>query len=599
MEGIIFLNLSLHAWITIITVLTMFAVLMFTKVPAEAAFLGAIAVLLVTGTLTDKEACAGFSNSSVVVIGALFIIIGGLVHTGVLQWIAKHLLGTPGSYRKAIVRLMLPVAILSSFLNNTTVVALFVNVVKMWGKKLHIVPSKLLIPLSYASGMGGICTLIGTPPNMIISGMYAEQTGNQMNILTPLVPGIFCLCVGILSMLLMSRLLPNRKTPEENFESTGDYTVELLVPTECAIVGKTIGEVQLDEVKGGNLIEIVRFDKEVISPVPTDEYIFGGDRLVYAGQINDILELRKSHGLVNAEHHVFSVDELDRNRQLRTAYISFGSKAIGKRWAEIGFSEMDNLTLVAVARRGERIQESPRDIILQAGDTVLLECPPSAKSISESVKRHLQFFDSDEIPNIGKKTLLSAMIMVAMIVLSSLKIMTLLQAAFLAALVMVLLRCCPIEKAWKSINWNILMVFAGSVVLGTAIEKTGLAQLLANGILGVCGDNPILVMTAVCLVGTFITEFISNTATGAMFYPIIYNAAISLGYDPMPFCVALMISVSSSFATPIGSPTHMLVYAPGGYRFTDFVRVGFLMNLIILAANIFIVNIIFPLTPLQ
>ena len=595
MEGIIFLNLSLYAWITIITVLAMFAVLLFTKTPAEMAFLGAIAILFVTGTLSEKETCSGFSNSSVVVIGALFIIVGGLVHTGVLQWITKHLLGTPGSYHKAIVRLMLPVAILSSFLNNTTVVALFVNVVKMWGKKMHINPSKLLIPLSYASGMGGLCTLIGTPPNMIISGMYAEQTGVQMNILTPLIPGLFCLCVGILTMILLSRLLPDRKSAEESFESTGDYTVELLVPTECELVGKTVHEAQLDEVKGGNLIEIVRFDHEIITPVEKDEFIFGGDRLIYSGQINDILELKNTHKLVNAEHHVFSVDEMDKKRKLRTAYVSFGSKAIGQKWTETDFSAKDSLTLVAVSRRGERIQESPRDIVLQAGDTLLLDCPASSKSLTDSVKRHLHFFESDEIPNIGKKTLVSALIMLGMILLSSLKIMTLLQSAFLAALLMVATRCCSLEQAWKSINWNILMVFAGSVVLGTAIEKTGLAQMMATGILDICGDNPLVVMTAVCLVATVVTAFISNTATGAIFFPIIYNAALSLGCNPLPFCVALMISVSSSYATPIGSPTHMLVYAPGAYRFSDFLKVGLLMNVVILIATIFIVTIVFPL----
>lgn len=595
MEEIIFLNLSLYAWITIITVVAMFAVLLFTKTPAEMAFLGAIAILFVTGTLSEKETCSGFSNSSVVVIGALFIIVGGLVHTGVLQWITKHLLGTPGSYHKAIVRLMLPVAILSSFLNNTTVVALFVNVVKMWGKKMHINPSKLLIPLSYASGMGGLCTLIGTPPNMIISGMYAEQTGVQMNILTPLIPGLFCLCVGILTMILLSRLLPDRKSAEESFESTGDYTVELLVPTECELVGKTVHEAQLDEVKGGNLIEIVRFDHEIITPVEKDEFIFGGDRLIYSGQINDILELKNTHKLVNAEHHVFSVDEMDKKRKLRTAYVSFGSKAIGRKWMETDFSAKDSLTLVAVSRRGERIQESPRDIVLQAGDTLLLDCPTSSKSLTDSVKRHLHFFESDEIPNIGKKTLVSALIMLGMILLSSLKIMTLLQSAFLAALLMVASRCCSLEQAWKSINWNILMVFAGSVVLGTAIEKTGLAQMMATGILDICGDNPLVVMTAVCLVATVVTAFISNTATGAIFFPIIYNAALTLGCNPLPFCVALMISVSSSYATPIGSPTHMLVYAPGAYRFSDFLKVGLLMNVVILVATIFIVTIVFPL----
>ena len=189
--------------------------------------------------------------------------------------------------------------------------------------------------------------------------------------------------------------------------------------------------------------------------------------------------------------------------------------------------------------------------------------------------------------------------MIAMVALSACGVMPLLQCAFLAAAAMLIFRCCNVEQAMKAINWEILMVFAGSAVLGTAIQKTGIAEWLANGILDVCGTNPLVVMTAVCLVGTFITEFISNTAAGAMFFPIMYEAAEKLGYEPFPFLVALMVSVSSSFATPIGSPTHMLVYGPGGYRFSDFMRIGLLMNLIILAANIFIVNLVYPLTPLQ
>jgi di/tricarboxylate transporter len=185
-----------------------------------------------------------------------------------------------------------------------------------------------------------------------------------------------------------------------------------------------------------------------------------------------------------------------------------------------------------------------------------------------------------------------------MVVLSALGVMPLLHCAFLAAGAMLIFRCCTPEQAMKSINGEILMVFAGSVVLGLALQKTGVAERLAFGILDICGTNPIVVMTSICLVGTFITEFISNTAAGAMFFPIMYQAAEHLGYEPYPFLIALMISVSSSFATPIGSPTHMLVYGPGGYRFSDFMRIGLPMNFIILAANIFIVNIVYPLTPL-
>ena len=594
----LFFGFSIHAWITIATVLTMFSLLLFTKLRSDLVFLGAIAILFVTGVLDAKEAFSGFSSTSVVVIGVLFVVVAGLTHTGVLQWIVKHLLGQPKSYSGAVARLMLPVAALSSFLSNTTVVALFVGIVKMWSKKLGVSPSKLLIPLSYASGMGGVCTLIGTPPNLIISGLYADHTGTAMNVLATTIPGLFCLFVGVLSIIAMRRLLPDRKAPETAFEDTADYTVELLVPSDNPNIGKQIAEAGLKDIRGGRLIEIIHFD-DVISPVPDDEPIMGGDRLVFAGQIDEILDLKKSHGFVNADHHVFTMDEVDKNRQLRTAYIPYNSSLIHKVLGKTTFEKDNNMVLVAVARQGKRLEQSPHEVKLHAGDTLLFECPPRMNINTAGLSSQLQFFDSEQVPNIGPKTLVSTTIMIAMVVLSALKVMPLLQCAFLAAIAMLLCRCCTPNQAMKAINWDILMVFAGSVVLGLAIQKTGIAERLAYGILDVCGTNPIIVMTAICFVATFITEFISNTAAGAMFFPIMYEAATQLGYEPYPFLIALMISVSSSFATPIGSPTHMLVYAPGGYRFSDFMRVGLLMNIIILAANILIVNIVCPLTPLQ
>ncbi len=600
MESIVFLGFNLYAWITIVTVLSMFSVLLFTKLRADLVFLGAIAILFVTGVLDAKEAFSGFSSTSVVIIGVLFVVVAGLTHTGVLQWIVKHLLGQPKSYSKAVIRLMLPVAALSSFLSNTTVVALFVGIVKMWSKKLNISPSKLLIPLSYASGMGGVCTLIGTPPNLIISGLYADTTGTAMNVLATTIPGLFCLCIGVLSVIAMRKLLPDRQAPESAFDSTSDYTVELLVPSDSRYIGETIEEAGLMDVRGGTLIEIKHYDdREIVTPVPADEFLMGGDRLVFAGQIDEILDLKKSHGFVNADHHIFSFDEVDPNRRLRTAYVTFGSNLINSSIGDSTFEKDNNMILVAVARRGERINESPRKVILQAGDTLLFECPPRADINTERLTSQLQFFDNAQVPNIGKKTLVSTTIMIAMVVLSALNVIPLLQCAFLAAMAMLIFRCCNVDQAMKAINWEILMVFAGSVVLGIAIQKTGIAERLAFGILDVCGSNPIVVMASICFVGTFITEFISNTAAGAMFFPIMYEAAEKLGYEPYPFLIALMVSVSSSFATPIGSPTHMLVYGPGGYRFSDFMRIGLLMNLIILAANILIVNIIYPLTPLQ
>ena len=504
MDSLIFWGFGLDAWITILTVLGMFTILLFSKLRADLVFLGAIGILFVTGVLDTKEAFSGFSSASVVVIGVLFVVVAGLTHTGVLQWIVKNLLGQPKTYTNAVVRLMLPVAALSSFLSNTTVVALFVNIVKMWSKKLNISPSKLLIPLSYASGMGGVCTLIGTPPNLIISGLYTDQTGHVMNVLVTTIPGLFCLFIGVLSIIAFRRLLPDRIAPESDSEDTVEYTAELIVPSTHQFIARTIGQAGMFNIEGCRLLKWRHFDDAQV-PIDENEILMGGDHLLYAGRTKAIIELSKEHSLI------------------------------------LG----------------------------------------------------------DEVVNVGRGTAISSLIMLAMVVLSALDVMPLLQCAFIAAAAMILFRCCTPDQAMKSINWDILMVFAGSVVLGLAIQKTGIAERLAFGILDVCGTNPLVVMTAICFVGTFITEFISNTAVGAMFFPIMYEAAEKLGYEPYPFLIALMVSVSSSFATPIGSPTHMLVYAPGGYRFSDFMRIGLLMNLIILAANIFIVSIVYPLTPLQ
>lgn len=593
-----FLGFNLYAWITIVTVLAMFTVLIFTKIRADVVFLAAIGILLVAGVVDEKEAFSGFSSSSTVIVGVLFIVLAGLMHTGVLNWIVKHLLGQPKKYSGAIVRMMFPVAALSSFLSNTTVVALFVGIVKMWSKKLGISPSKLLIPLSYASGMGGVCTLIGTPPNLIISGLYTDQTGQTMNILSITIPGIFCLIVGIISVIAMRKLLPDRKAPESAFEDASEYTVEFLVPSDSKYIGQSISAAGLDSVKGGSLIEIIRFDNVVVSPVLPDEPIMGGDRLVFSGQIDELLDLKKSHNLSSVDNSVFST-KAGRHRQLKTAYITFGSSLINTTISESNFEKNNNVTLVAVSRRGVRIDRSPREVVLQAGDTLLLECSPKMKVGESRIFSQVHFFDSEQVANIGGKTLLSSLIMIAMVALSAANVLSMMNCAILAAFAMLIFKCCNVDQAMKAINWDILMVFAGSVVLGLALQKTGIAEKMAYGILNICGSSPLLVMTAVCLVATFVTEFISNTAAGAIFAPIMYQAAAKLGYDPFPFLIALMISVSSSFATPIGSPTHMLVYGPGGYRFSDFFKIGFFMNIIILAANIFIVHLVYPFTSLK
>ena len=507
----LFLGLSWQMWYTIIVVITMFLVLSFTKLRTDIAFLGTIVALYVAGVLDTKGAFGGFASDSVLTVAAMYCVIAGLSHTGVLNWVVKHLMGVPKSLPRAITRLMAPVAVLSSALSNTTVVALFVNVVKMWSRKLNIAPSKLLIPLSYAAGMGGICTLIGTPPNLLISGLYAEETGVHMSIFAPLPCGLFCLAVGILSTIALSRLLPERKSPMDNTAFT-DFTTELTVPSNNILIGMEVNEALQSagtESMNIQIIAIRRFDNEMVSPVASDEFIMGGDRMLVSGKARDIK--------------------------------TFSQK--------MGFS---NDVLEAVV-----------DHEYSSGST-------------------------------SWKTGVSSMILMASILLAAFGVLPLLQSCLLAAVAMLVFKCCTPTQSMHSIDWSILIVFAGSIAIGNAIQNTGLAQLIASKILDVCGTNPYVVLACICLVGTFITEFISNTAAGAIFYPIAMSAAATLGVNPVTFCVALMISVSSSFATPIGSPTHMLVYSPGGYKFSDFARIGIPMNFIILAANMIITPLVYP-----
>ena len=597
MESVEFLGFGLHAWITIVTVLTMFTILLLTKLRTDLVFLGAVGVLFVTGVLDAKEAFSGFSSTSVIVIGVLFVVVAGLTQTGVLQWIVRNLLGEPDSYAKAVVRLMIPVAGLSSFLSNTTVVALFVNIVKMWSKKLGIAPSKLLIPLSYASGMGGVCTLIGTPPNLIISGLYADHTGSMMNVFATLLPGLFCLTVGVLSVIAMRRLLPERQSPDSAFESTSDYTVELLVPSDNPYIGQSIGEAELNHVRGGKLIEHVHFD-DLISPVSDDEPILGGDRLIYAGQIDEILELKETHSLVVSDHHIRSMNEINKNYELRIAFVNFYSKLIGKTIGNSTLERDNNMVLVAVARRGKRIEAAPREVELQAGDTLLFECPRKTNFYSEHLASMLQFSDFHEVVKIGPHAIISSLIMTAMMILTAMNVVSLLYGTVLAALSMLLFRCCTINQAMDSVSWRALMSLAGSIVLGMAIAKTGIAQKIAFTVISMVGTQPIPVMLGVCLAAMLITQFVENVAVTAMFFPIMYQAAVQVGYDPAPFLLALMIAANASYSTPIAASPNMMVYGPGGYHFSDYMRIGIPLTIIVTITGVAAVILAYPLVKL-
>jgi len=587
-------GLGIDAWITIATVMAVIGVMLLTKVRTDAVMLIAIGMLFVTGVLDAKETCSGFSSGTVVVTGVLCVVMAGLRYTGVLQWMMKHVFGLPERYPTALLRMMLPVSMLSTFISNTMLTMLFGNVLKRWSRKLSIAPSKLYLPMVYAVQMGGVCTLIGTSTNIVVADLYENATGRTMNMFSIFVPGAICLLVGIMFIVAIRRWLPERMSPEEAFEATLDYTVELRVPSDNPNICKTLGEAGLFHVKGGNLIGIHHFDHDP-SLLSEDEFVMGGDRLVYAGQIDEIFALKETHKLVVSDHPVRSMSEINKNYELRIAFVKFYSKLIGKTISESTIERDNNIILVAVARRGKRIEACPREVELQAGDTLLFECPLKTKTYAERLAPLLQFSDFQEVVKIGPNAVVSSLILTAMMILTAMNVVSLLQGTVMAALAMLLFRCCTINQAMESVSWRALMSLAGSIVLGMAIAKTGIAEKITFGIISMVGTQPVLIMLGVCLAAMLVTQLVENVAVTAMFFPIMYQAAVQVGYEPAPFLLALMIAANASYSTPIAASPNMLVYGPGGYRFTDYMRIGIPLTLIVTITGVVAVILTYPL----
>ncbi|MBO7602003.1 MAG: SLC13 family permease [Bacteroidaceae bacterium] len=589
-------GISVGGWITILTMISIFVVMAKSNIPAEVAFLSALTILMVLGIVTNEEGLAGFSSEPVVVNAAFFVIIAGLIQTGVLYWLTQNVLGNAKNYGWAIVKLMIPTSILAAFLNSSNIVSLFIDAVNIWSRKLNISPSKLLLPLSYAATLGGMCTLLGSSTNLVVAGLYFNQTGETMDIFAPMLPGIILTIIGMILVVVMQRFIPDRESSEVSFESTSDYTVELLVPTDNPYVMGTVEESGLLNPKGGSLIEIVRYDREIVMPVPKDEYIMGGDRLIYAGQINDLLDLKRTHGLAAADHHVWSINEIDTKRRMRTAYVTFGSELIGLSMNNCDFEQKNNVALVAVARQGHRVEGLPREICLEAGDTLLLECPAKGESqLEENNRRSLKFFDSQFVPQLGFKTILSAIVLTLMFLASSFHVLSIISSSMLAAGVLMIMGCCRINDVTKYIEWDLLLILGSTVVFSVAISKTGVASFVATNVLDICGSNPYVIMAVMCLLASIVSEFISDVGAAAIFFPIMYQQAVLLDCEPMPFIMSLMLCVSLSFASPLGSSTHMLIYGPGSFRFTDFARLGIIMHIVLLPVMLIVVNLLYPI----
>jgi di/tricarboxylate transporter len=587
--------MSWEAWIATSVVLLNIGLLMFTRFSTDLVMMAGVTLLVLLGILKPADALAGFSNEGMATVGVMYIVVAGLEATGGIAWISRYLFGKPKTVVGAQLRMMLPIAALSAFMNNTPLVAMMIPAVTDWARRFKISPSKLLMPLSHAAVLGGVITIIGTSTNLVVSGLIRSETDLRPLRLFEQAPvGIVITLVGIAYIALFSRwLLPARQPAVSSLTDFKEYSVEMLVDPSGALVGKTIEQAGLRHLVNLYLAQIDRND-DIITASP-DTVLKANDRLFFVGAVDSVVELNKFGGLVPATSQVFKLETPRVKRTLVEAVVSDTNPLIGQSIREGRFRSRYDAVVIAVARNGQRLRNKIGDIVLETGDTLLLETRPSFAEQQRNSRDFLLVSNIEgSAPLRHERSLLALGILVVMVLLATFEILPMFQAALLAAGAMILTRCVSSSQARKSVDWSVLIAIAASFGLGKALETTGAAAVIANGFIQIAQGNAWLSLAVIYIVTMVFTELLSNNGAAALIFPISLATANSLEVNFMPFAIAIMIAASCAFATPIGYQTNLMVYGPGGYRFTDFTRLGLPLNLICMVISLLLIPLIWP-----
>ena len=581
-------------WFTLGLVGLIFLLLIVTSLSPDIVMIGAVVVLLASGILSPQQALAGMSNEGVLVVGILYVVAAGMRETGGVYWLADRLFGRPKSVMSGIVRLVFPTISLSAFIANTPLVVMLLPAVDDLSRRQRIPASKLMIPLSYAAILGGTCTLIGTSTNLTVKGLLYDINRHSLGIFDIAWVGVPAAIIGGIYTVFAARyLLPDRNAAVSAASDPREYTVEMMVDERSPLVGQSIEAAGLRHLPGLFLAEIHR--GEVSMPaVSPQERLNSGDRLLFAGVVESVVELQKIHGLVPATDDVFKLQAPRPQRCLIEAVVSNTCPFVGMSIRDSRFRNHYNAVVVAVARNGERLRQKIGDIVLRAGDTLLVEAHPSfADQQRNSQDFYLVSKVENSTPPRHEFAFLAVGLVTALVVATTLG-MNVLLAGLIVSGIMLATRCISVEVARKSVNWETLVTIAASFALGTALEKTGAATMIAHSARGLAGDNPYVSLALIYFLTLLATELISNNTAAALMLPLGLSAASQLGVSYMPFVIAVMMAASAGFATPFGYQTNLMVYGPGGYKFIDYVKIGLPLDFLIAAVTIALAPLAFP-----
>jgi di/tricarboxylate transporter len=579
------------------------------KWPPETVMLTALLVLVCTGIVKMDEALLGFSNPAVLTIAALFVVGGGMQATGAIDSLSRLVVGRPKA-GTPLIRMIGPVAALSSFMNNTPLVAFFIPIFVHIARKLRISPSKLLIPLSYSAVLGGTCTLIGTSTNFVIDGVLRQETMPGLGMWELAWVGVPVTFFGLLYLVTIGqKLLPDRKDLLEYAEShPREYTLELIARPNCPLVGKSIRNSGLRELPGLYVYSIERRLKR-LSPVSPDEVIEANDILGFSGVVGTIIDAQKIRGLEPVDHQS-SIEDTNKadevpdllalprsGNQLCEAVISLTSPLIGSTVREASFRTKYGVPIVAVHRSGEKLEQKIGQIVLQAGDTLLVDAD------ADFIKRWRNSRDfilvsglEDTAPIEHKRAWISLLIFVGVVASMTLLTEHATLVAMIGAVLTVLTGCLPPRDAHRAIEIPILVLIASALGVSKALDSSGAAEWIAGNLISWAQPfGKVAVLAVLVILTGLMTELLSNNACAALMGVLAMATSKELGMDPRPLLIAVAVTSSYGFATPIGYQTNLMVFGPGGYRFSDFLRVGIPLDIICWTLTIIIIPLVWTL----
>jgi di/tricarboxylate transporter len=568
-----------QAWLTLAVVIAMFIAMVRGLAHPAVAILSAVIVLLIAGVIDAKQAFSGFSNAAPITVAALYVLARAVEDTGILRPLVAAALGEGRGERMSLLRLCFPSAAASAFLNNTPIVAMLMQPVSEWAEARNISPSRFLMPLSFGVILGGVVTTIGTSTNLVVSGLLENAGQAPLGLFEITHVGLPMALVGIVLVAITAPLLlPVRSTPRRDLRSAErDFVVRMVIDPAGPIAGKTVEAAGLRHLEGVFLVEIER-GGDPIAPVAPTTVLHAGDNLLFVGQARLILDLRNRAGLVSAETP--HLDELETpEHRFFEAVVGANSPLLGNTPKQVGFRGRYQAAIVGVHREGQPVVAKLGEVRLRLGDTLLLLADSSFRERWRDRPDFLVItpLDGDAAPPpIARgKALWVAAIGVGVVVLAGSGLLPILQASLIGAVLLVATGTISARTARDSVEIDVLVVIAASFGLGAAIERSGLAASLGRAIVELAsGLGWRFVLLGIVTATVVLTEFISNNAAAALMFPIAMATASQVGADPRAFAIAVAISASNSFLTPIGYQTNTMVYGPGGYRFSDYLRLG-------------------------